>query len=249
MSIASEITRLQQAKSDLAASIANKGVTVPAATTIDGYAALVDQIQQGGGTLPYDSEIEYLQIGSGDYLIYVGILGKPDATIDGYFKFVQKNDQQMILGSRASGGNSRFAPINITTAGKFEISFGNWYSTTLDMLTSSITHWKIVYNSDIVEIYKNDTSVYSRSGSYNITTTAPFQMSLFRPNWYNGVQSAYKAAEGTQIGAFKIIQDSVTVRDYIPVRIGQVGYLYDKVSGTLFGNVLSGAFTLGADKN
>lgn len=53
MSIASEINRLQQAKSDLAASITNKGVTVPAATTIDGYAALVDQIQGGGGLQPY----------------------------------------------------------------------------------------------------------------------------------------------------------------------------------------------------
>jgi hypothetical protein len=51
MSISTEIARLQQAKSDLATSIANKGVTVPAATTIDGYAALVDQIQTGGGDI------------------------------------------------------------------------------------------------------------------------------------------------------------------------------------------------------
>lgn len=49
MSIASELNRLLQAKSDLATSIAAKGVTVPAATTIDGYAALVDSIS-GGGT-------------------------------------------------------------------------------------------------------------------------------------------------------------------------------------------------------
>jgi len=50
MSIATEIQRIQGAKSDLAVSITNKGVTVPATTKIDGYAALVDQIQQGGGT-------------------------------------------------------------------------------------------------------------------------------------------------------------------------------------------------------
>lgn len=49
MSIASEITRLQTAKSDLATSIANKGVTVPANATLDDYAALVDSIQTGGG--------------------------------------------------------------------------------------------------------------------------------------------------------------------------------------------------------
>lgn len=47
MSIASEITRLQSAKSDLKTSIENKGVTVPSATTIDGYSALVDQISTG----------------------------------------------------------------------------------------------------------------------------------------------------------------------------------------------------------
>lgn len=47
MSIASEITRLQTAKSDLKTSIENKGVTVPSATTLDGYSALVDLISIG----------------------------------------------------------------------------------------------------------------------------------------------------------------------------------------------------------
>jgi hypothetical protein len=38
------------------------------------------------------------------------------------------------------------------------------------------------------------------------------------------------------------------VRDYIPVRKNGVGYLYDKVSGNLFGNVaLNSAFTYGND--
>ena len=49
MSIASEISRLQTAKEDLAASIEAKGVTVPAATKLDGYPALVDAIQAGSG--------------------------------------------------------------------------------------------------------------------------------------------------------------------------------------------------------
>ena len=47
MSIATEISRLQTAKSNLKTSIENKGVTVPSATTLDGYAALVDQISGG----------------------------------------------------------------------------------------------------------------------------------------------------------------------------------------------------------
>lgn len=48
MSIATEITRLQNTKSALATSIGNKGVTVPSSTKLDGYAALVDSIQTGG---------------------------------------------------------------------------------------------------------------------------------------------------------------------------------------------------------
>ena len=47
MSIATEITRLQNAKSDLATAITNKGVTVPASTTLDGYASLVTAIPTG----------------------------------------------------------------------------------------------------------------------------------------------------------------------------------------------------------
>lgn len=37
------------------------------------------------------------------------------------------------------------------------------------------------------------------------------------------------------------------VRDFIPVRVGQTGYLYDRVSGQLFGNLGSGDFILGPD--
>jgi hypothetical protein len=37
--------------------------------------------------------------------------------------------------------------------------------------------------------------------------------------------------------------------DFIPVRKGTVGYMYDRVSGKLFGNAGSGDFVLGPDKN
>jgi hypothetical protein len=69
MSVANEITRLQGAKASLKTSIENKGVTVPSSTKLDGYSALVEQIQQGGGKVPsmdddvrffdYDGELLY----------------------------------------------------------------------------------------------------------------------------------------------------------------------------------------------
>lgn len=46
MSIASEVARLQEAKSSLAAALESKGVAVPEGATLDHYPALVGQIPQ-----------------------------------------------------------------------------------------------------------------------------------------------------------------------------------------------------------
>lgn len=45
----------------------------------------------------------------------------------------------------------------------------------------------------------------------------------------------------------KIYCNGVLVRDFQPVRVGRVGYLFDRVSGELFGNAGTGAFILGPD--
>lgn len=49
MSIATEITRIQQAKADIKTAIEAKGVTVPSSATIDTYDDYVSQISGGGG--------------------------------------------------------------------------------------------------------------------------------------------------------------------------------------------------------
>lgn len=54
--IAQNISRIQTAKADLKTAIEAKGVTVPSATTIDGYATLVGQIQTGGGSIDYSQQ-------------------------------------------------------------------------------------------------------------------------------------------------------------------------------------------------
>ena len=50
MSIATDITRIQNAKTAIKTAIENKGVTVPESTKIDGYSALIDDIGTGGGS-------------------------------------------------------------------------------------------------------------------------------------------------------------------------------------------------------
>lgn len=58
MSIATDLTRLQTAKADLKTAIEGKGVTVPSATLLDGYADLVESIPSGGGGGDIDAIID-----------------------------------------------------------------------------------------------------------------------------------------------------------------------------------------------
>ena len=46
---------------------------------------------------------------------------------------------------------------------------------------------------------------------------------------------------------FKIAKDNQTIMELYPVRIGQVGYMYDTISSQLLGNAGTGDFVLGPD--
>ena len=50
-----------------------------------------------------------------------------------------------------------------------------------------------------------------------------------------------------RIEAFSLYNNNTIVRDFHPVRRNGVGYLYDRVSGALFGNAGTGAFEYGSD--
>ena len=80
--------------------------------------------------------------------------------------------------------------------------------------------------------------------SYAEGTTTISSFGLYTRMTNNGRPSSYSKV---LIKWMKIYKDNVLVRDYIPVRVGLVGYMYDKVSGELFGNEGTGKFILGPD--
>jgi len=95
MSIASEIERLQNAKSALKTAIEGKGVSVPASTKLDGYSALVNSIEQGGGggggTTASPNDVEFIDydgtiVASYSAAEFAGLAAlpdNPDHTADG----------------------------------------------------------------------------------------------------------------------------------------------------------------------
>lgn len=93
MSIATEISRLQQAKADIKTAIEGKGVTVPSDATLDDYADLVDSISGGGGGVDWENTFaKYLSNET------IGTLQVPEdtTTINGY-AFYSKPIDTIIL--------------------------------------------------------------------------------------------------------------------------------------------------------
>lgn len=53
-------------------------------------------------------------------------------------------------------------------------------------------------------------------------------------------------ANGAKFSRFKVETENDSI-DLIPVRIGDVGYMYDQISGNMLGNAGRGSFVLGPD--
>lgn len=200
----------------------------------------------GGEELPYDAEIEYLESTGTQYINTGVILQRADlCRMDIVYTFYD-NGQWNING--LSGSVYAGPGVGINPYKCFSYTAGTTDKSTNVLATHGVLyrHNLDIKNSIyIVEDYLNGTEVYHND---NITKSQNnpqrnVPMIIFGYYSYNGamarVMKIYKAA---------IYENDVLLRDFIPVRIGTTGYMYDKVSKQLFGNSGTGAFILGPDK-
>lgn len=202
---------------------------------------LVYDSASGGGitpVLPYDAEIEYLQSSGTQY-----IDTRLSPTTNSHVIIECSNVRNASLENESFGygvsGGQRFHMVAVAywNSNKFHAGCGTnlIYTTTAD--TASHT-FELYGNGTFVQ----DGTSYSIGSSVGIISDT---MPLFARLW-NG---SYQYSNGVRIHSFKWYESETLVLDLIPVRVGQVGYMYDKVSGELFGNSGSGLFTLGNDKS
>lgn len=240
MSIASEITRLQAAKSDLATSIANKGVTVPANATLDDYPALVDSIQTGGGGFQYGSKIEYLE-SNGNQWINTGLYGSINLDYEVTAMVTSTSSEfHNILGDRYSSSQRRYTVMGdvisndvggyLNCGNSNQVVVGAQYRP-----TTKTTYKKVGRN-----VYVNDNLIGTFADQ---SFTTPNTITLFGAR-NNGSFSNNLIG---RIYSCKFLNGNDVVLNLVPVRIGTVGYMYDLVGNKLYGNVGTGSFTLGPD--
>lgn len=195
------------------------------------YALLVGSTRRkvmGKEPLPYDAEIEYLEA-DGTQWLSTGVTAKNgiDVIIDCLYTYSPSNAKVMV-GPSPNGG---------------------WWAGSIN------GHWGVAGRPDnnpsslvrhIVSVnYNTQTQLYVDGVLYqqqNRSGTVANPIALF--NAYN---SSFKS--NARLYSAIIKDGDTVVFDAIPVRVGQTGYMYDRISGTLFGNSGTGDFILGNDKN
>lgn len=192
----------------------------------------------------YDAEIEYLQ-SSGTQWIELGRkLNSSIDIIDIDFTLIsQVSSTSGLFGARTASDNKNFSVI---------VAINN--NIVLDMNNGDLSRYRL----------------NSGTTGYNKRCTV-FMLNNLREIYFNGIKAAYTnisaqsfiTDHNAELFRISDLQNNIPsirlhsfkwrqfgtgwIYDMIPVRVGQKGYMYDKISGELFGNAGTGDFILGPD--
>ena len=195
----------------------------------------------------YDAEIEYLESTGTQYIDLGRVLDSSIDVIDLEVMATQRKDVTLgVFGARKDANNKNFSTLISSSnnpANVYMIYINNGTYTTYRVEATSMATNKVVklhLEKSLKEIYIDNTLDVSSSlvsPNFNTETTA----TIFSING-SGFEKV-----SARLYSLRWKQGSTLIMDLIPVRVGQVGYMYDKVSGQLFGNSGTGNFILGND--
>lgn len=197
----------------------------------------LQRISQGGGAvehpLPYDAEVEYLE-NDGKQYINLGITAQGDdiATLD--MQYLSGSSTRGFFGSRDG-----------TTHGKFYIMKGSGTNCNAAMGSHANVMVRTIDTSRHVFVLD------AVNGTATVDGGSPLSVGPFTTNT-TPLHLFTISTAGTLMGkaTMRLYGLKISSRmDLIPVRVGSVGYMYDRVSGNLFGNDGTGDFIVGPDKN
>lgn len=189
--------------------------------------------------LPYDSQIEYLE-STGTQYIDTGYVPNADtiAVLDA--ALTSAGNETTMFGLINSNGGVRFHFGTYQSKWHYGVSptaaNGKWFNFTTPELDTTRHTFELRGNGySAVDLETNTVSV----------TSGTYSMSIYLFGRHIGTTTNGRCK--MRLYGFTISEASSLIHDFIPVRIDQVGYLYDRVSGELFGNNGTGSFVLGQD--
>ena len=201
----------------------------PSATVTVDYQGVTDTFTVA---VAYDAEVEYLE-STGSQYIDTGITGDQDTEIETEWMVSAINGRYLY--GCASVGNTSSLNAYISTNSRFY--FGNRL-TIVNGITTGVWHHTI-HNFEGLD-YDNTT----HAGIYQSNFVTPYTILLFSGHTNSG-NIGFKTIG--KIKTFAIRKNGVDALNMYPVRCGTTGYMYDRVSGQLFGNDGTGDFIVGPD--
>lgn len=207
-------------------------------------------------SLPYDSEIEYLE-SNGTQYIDTGIVPYIDTGIEvTYMKQSTSTDRSEAIFGLQNAKNTSTCWYAVSVAGNSSqptyIRFGRqiyWSVGTHLAPYDVINTISLNYLNNRKSKTSNTNMIFdfSGAGSYNFNYdplfTALYSIQLFAMGGYKPTPNLTGRIYGC-----KITQGNRVIMDLIPVRKGSVGYMYDRATGRFFENLGTGNFILGPDK-
>ena len=191
-------------------------------------------------SVPYDAEVEYLQSNGNQYI---------DSGIEctGDLKVHFNGSVLSQVNSGACGGIHTTSPYFRHHWSPYMSSLFYWIQKDTSGQSS------IEFDSSVDTFYEVIVDPVNGTGSINGTTKTFTALQASYTTGQNYFIFARKASDGDiqsracRFKFFKMYKNGVLLRDFIPVRKDGVGYMYDKVSGQLFGNAGTDNFTYGND--
>lgn len=186
--------------------------------------------------LSYDAEVEFLRATNGAYIeIPHGISGDTYISCDGIIP--PSSSDRFLLGSSDGWENC-----HVMLGSRSTNSYSLRYGTNVNVSISKS------YAAFGVRHTFSKNGVTYKWGNYKVTG-ATFVKTIQKTFLFAGTSDGVEAlnpGENITIYSFSMRDNNYYI-DLTPVRVGTVGYMYDRVSGQLFGNKGTGAFVLGPD--
>lgn len=215
--------------------------------TIDIPSVTGDIVITAIAAYPFDAEIEFLQ-SSGTQWLDTGVVAGVG------FRYEIKADVpaadtgwHRLLGARDA--DSKFAlPVAIgptSVDGKPYAQFGLASSNYFVKGASPVAglHTFITQLSSDTLSFSIDGSASIAQDNVNADVLPALSLYMFS----NHREDTTVESISAKVYYCKIWNGETLLRDFIPVRVGQVGQMFDRVSGQLFTNIGTGTFTLGND--